>query len=63
MRGVLLLVAQVGSDDPAVRRTAEEELAALRQEIDDGPSPGEVFGKRVAQILRDTADRLSGGEP
>lgn len=60
---VLLLVARAGADDPDVRRTAEAELAQLRQEIEDGPSPGEVFGKRVAQILRDAADRLSSSEP
>lgn len=59
LRDTLILVARLGSEDPDVRRAAEAELAALRQEIEDGPSPGEVFGKRVAQILRDTAERLS----
>lgn len=59
LRDVLRIVAQVGSDDPAVRRTAEAELADLRREIEAGPSPGERFGRRVAQILRDEAARLS----
>ena len=58
LRDVLVLVARLGSDDPAVRRTAEAELAELLRQIDEGPSPGEVFGQRVAQILRDTADRM-----
>lgn len=59
LRDVLALLARLDSDDPGVRRTAEEELAALRRAIEDGPSPGEVLGRRVAAILRAEAARFS----
>ena len=59
LRDVLLLVARLDADDPAVRRAAEAELAALHREIEEGPSPGEVFGRRVAAILREAAERFS----
>jgi hypothetical protein len=58
LREVLALIARLDSADPPTRRTAEDELEELRRGIDDGPSPGEVFGRRVAQILREEADRL-----
>lgn len=58
LREVLGLLGRLDSADPATRRTAEAELADLRREIDAGPFPGEVLGHRVAQILRDQADRL-----
>lgn len=59
LRDALLLFARVGSDNPAIRRTAEAKLADLRRESEAGPSPGEGFGRRCAQILRDEAARLS----
>lgn len=62
LRDVLRLVARLGADDPAVRRSAEAELADLRERLRDGPSPGEVFGRRVAQLLREQAERLSRDE-
>lgn len=58
LRDVLVLVARLDSADPRIRRTAEDELEELRRGIENGPTPGEVFGRRVAQILRDEADRL-----
>lgn len=59
LRDVLLLVARLDADDPVVRRTAEAELAEFRREIEEGPSPGEVLGRRVAAILRAEAARFS----
>lgn len=59
LRDVLLLLARLGSEDPGVRRTAQAELATPDREIEEGPSPGEVFGRRVATILRAEAERFS----
>jgi hypothetical protein len=58
VRDLVGLLARLGSDDPGTRDAAEAELGELRARIEEGPSPGEVFLGRVAQILRDEADRL-----
>ena len=57
-REIASLAARLESRDPAIRAAARAEADELRQQIDAAPSPGETFGKRLAQILGDTADRL-----
>ena len=52
------LAARLASSDPATREAAQAESEELRGQIAAGPSPGETFGERVAEILRDAAERL-----
>jgi hypothetical protein len=57
------LVARLASEDPQVRARAQAEARAVRSWFaahDDptGPTPGERFGSRVAEILRDAAQRV-----
>lgn len=57
------LVSRLASDDPEVRAAAEVEARAVRSWFaahDDpaAPTPGERFGSRVAEILRDAAQRV-----
>src|SRR5262245_32400018 len=59
VRELASLAARTDSEDPTVRATAQAELDALRAQMRAAPSPGETFGKTLAQILRDTAERLS----
>jgi hypothetical protein len=57
-REIASLAARLESRDPASRAAARAEADELRRQIDTAPSPGETLGKRLAQTLRDTADRL-----
>ena len=62
------LVARLVSEDPQVRAAAEVEARAVRAWFaahDDpaAPTPGERFGSRVAEILRDAATRLRDAPP
>lgn len=62
------LVARLVSEDPQVRAAAEVEARAVRAWFaahDDPsvPTPGERFGSRVAEILRDAAARLRDAPP
>jgi hypothetical protein len=58
VRQATALAARLGSDDPDVRAAAQAEADELRQQVDSEPTPGERFGSRVAQVLRDAAERL-----
>jgi hypothetical protein len=55
---IALLAARLESRDPATRAAARSEADDLRRQIDAAPTPGETIGKRLAQILRDAAERL-----
>ena len=57
-REIASLAARLESRDPATRVAARAEAAELRRQIDAAPSPGETFGRRLAEILRATAERL-----
>ena len=62
------LVARLVSEDPQVRAAAEVVARAVRAWFaahDDpaAPTPGERFGSRVAEILRDAATRLRDAPP
>jgi hypothetical protein len=62
-RGAGDLVTRLASEDPQVRAAAEAEARAVRSWFADhqdpaAPTPGERFGSRVAEILRDAAQRL-----
>jgi hypothetical protein len=52
------LATRLGSDDPEVRAAAQEEADELRRQLETEPTPGQRFGSRVAQVLRDAAERL-----
>lgn len=61
------LVTRLGSEDPKVRTAAQAEARAVRSWFADhedpaAPTPGERFGARVAEILRDAAVRTSGSQ-
>lgn len=58
IREVAGLAARLASEDPEVRAAAQAEADALRERIESEPTPGERFGSRLAQVLRDTAERL-----
>jgi hypothetical protein len=58
IREVAGLAARLESKDPEVRAAAEAEALGLRERIESEPSPGERVGKRLAQVLRDAAERL-----
>ena len=58
VRQVAALAARLESEDPEVRAAAQAEADELRQQVDSEPTPGERFGSRVAQVLRDAAERL-----
>jgi len=58
VRQVAALAARLESEDPEVRAAAQTEADALRQQVEAEPTPGERFGSRVAQVLRDAAERL-----
>ena len=58
VRQVAALAARLESDDPEVRAAAQAEADALRRQVETEPTPGERFGSRVAQVLRDAAERL-----
>lgn len=62
------LLVRLGSEDPKVRAAAEAEARAVRSWFADhedpaAPTPGERFGSRVADILRDAAQRLREAPP
>ncbi|MFC7597922.1 hypothetical protein ACFQU3_21585 [Terrabacter sp. GCM10028922] len=58
IREVAGLAARLESRDPQVRAAAQAEADALRERIASEPSPGERLGTRLAQVLRDAAQRL-----
>jgi len=58
VRQVAALAARLESEDPEVRAAAQAEGDALRRQVQTEPTPGERFGSRVAQVLRDAAERL-----
>jgi hypothetical protein len=58
IREVAGLAVRLESQDPEVRAAAEAEVVALRERIECEPSPGERLGRRLAQVLRDAAERL-----
>lgn len=58
VRQVAALAARLDSDDPEVRAKAQAEANNLREEIETEPTPGERFGGRLAQVLREAAERL-----
>jgi len=58
VRQAAALAARLGSDDPEVRAAAQAEADVLRRQVETEPTPGERFGSRVAQVLRDAAERL-----
>lgn len=58
VRQVAALAARLESEDPEVRAAAQAEADALRRQVETEPTPGERFGSRVAQVLRDAAERL-----
>jgi hypothetical protein len=62
LREVTALSARLESRDPAVQAAAQAEADELRAQIAAAPAPGETFGKRVAQILRDAAARIDSDE-
>jgi hypothetical protein len=52
------LAARGESEDPDVRAAAQKEIAALQQELAAHPTPGDVALSRIAEGLRDLANRL-----
>jgi hypothetical protein len=52
------LASRATSDDPEERAAAEEEMAKLREQLADGPRPGDMALGKVAEGLRDLAERL-----
>jgi hypothetical protein len=58
VRQVAALAVRLESDDPRVRAAAQAEADALRRQVETEPTPGERFGARVAQVLREAAERL-----
>ena len=58
VRQVAALAARLESSDPEVRAAAQAEGDELRRQVETEPTPGERFGSRVAQVLRDAAERL-----
>lgn len=61
------LVGRLASEDPEVRAAAEVEARAVRVRVaapaGQAVTPGERFGSRVAEILRDAAQRVRAGDP
>ncbi|MEX5301243.1 hypothetical protein [Kocuria sabuli] len=58
LREISALAARLESPDPEVRAAAQAEADELRAQMEAAPSPGETFGKRVADALRETTERL-----
>jgi hypothetical protein len=52
------LAAQAESDDPDVRAAAHKDIAAVQQRVAAGPTPGDVALSRIAEGLRDLAERI-----
>lgn len=61
MREIGALAARLESPDPGVRAAAQVEADRLRAEFHAAPPPGEVFGRGVAEVVRETAERLRNG--
>jgi hypothetical protein len=62
LRELAGLAVRLESGDADVREAAQAEVQGLRGQVDAAPRPFETFGKRVAQILRETAERLDHDE-
>lgn len=58
LRETAALAARSESKDPLVREQARAELETLREQFAAAPSPSDVFMRKVAAALRDTAERL-----
>jgi hypothetical protein len=55
------LARRAASDDPEVSAAAMAEADSLRAQFTQEPPASERFGRRVAQILREAAERLDRG--